>query len=50
MSLQLTCACGWETTGTEDEVVMAAIQHGRTLHNMVVTREQALAMAQPSND
>jgi predicted small metal-binding protein len=50
MSLQLTCACGWETIGTEDEGVMAAIKHGRTLHNMEVTREQALAMAQPSND
>lgn len=50
MNLQLTCACGWETTGNEDEVVTAAIQHGRSLHNMEVTREQALAMAQPSKD
>jgi predicted small metal-binding protein len=50
MTLQLTCACGWETTGDEDEVVAATIEHGLTLHNMAVTREQALSMAQPSKD
>lgn len=50
MNMLLTCACGWETIGNEDEVVTAAIEHGRTLHNMDVTREQALSMAQPSKD
>lgn len=44
-SLTIRCACGWETTGTEDEVVVETQQHGRELHNMDVTREQALAMA-----
>lgn len=39
------CTCGWETTGSEDEVVAATIDHGQTLHNMTATREQVLAMA-----
>jgi predicted small metal-binding protein len=41
---RLRCACGWETTGTEDELVEAATQHGRQLHNMIPTRAQVLAM------
>ena len=37
------CACGWEITGTEDQVVDATIDHGRRIHNMEATREQVLA-------
>jgi predicted small metal-binding protein len=37
------CACGWEITGTQDEVVEATIEHGRRLHNMEATREQVVA-------
>ena len=37
------CACGWEITGSEDEVVDATIDHGRRIHNMAATREQVLA-------
>ena len=37
------CACGWEITGSEDEVVAATIDHGRRLHNMEATREQVVA-------
>ena len=43
---KLTCACGWETSGDEDDVVAATQSHGRDLHNMDLTREQALAMAE----
>lgn len=43
--LTLTCACGWEVSGTEDEVVAAAQDHGRTMHNMETSREQVLALA-----
>lgn len=43
--LTISCACGWTTTGTEDAVVEATQEHGRQLHNMDVSREQALAMA-----
>lgn len=44
--MKLTCACGWETEGNEDAVVLAAQEHGRRFHNMEVTREEALAMAE----
>ena len=37
------CACGWEVTGSEDEVVDATIEHGRRIHNMEATREQVVA-------
>jgi len=37
------CACGWEVTGTEEEVVAATIDHGRRIHNMVATPEQVIA-------
>ena len=37
------CACGWEVTGSEDEVVDATIDHGRRIHNMEATREQVVA-------
>ncbi len=42
--LMLRCACGWETTGTEDQLVEATQEHGRRMHNMLPTREQVLAM------
>jgi predicted small metal-binding protein len=45
---RLRCACGWETVGTEDEVVEAAREHGRRMHNMEPTREQVLAMLLPA--
>jgi predicted small metal-binding protein len=44
-TLLVRCACGWETTGTEDAVVAATQEHGRRLHNMQATREDVLAMA-----
>ena len=43
--VRIRCECGWETSGTEDEVVTATKQHGKSLHNMDPTREQVLAMA-----
>lgn len=48
MQYELTCACGWTTSGDEDQIVEAAQDHGRKLHNMEVTREQAMAMAAPA--
>lgn len=44
---KLTCQCGWETTGDEDQIVERAQQHGRDLHNMDVSHDQAMAMASP---
>ena len=37
------CACGWEFTGTLDDVVDATIDHGRRIHNMEATRERVVA-------
>lgn len=42
--MRLRCACGWETTGTEEDVIAAAEEHGRRVHNMQPTREEVLAM------
>ncbi len=43
-SLRLRCACGWETTGSENDVVAAANEHGERVHNMRPTRDEVLAM------
>jgi predicted small metal-binding protein len=48
--LTVRCLCGWETTGTEDEVVSATGDHGRLLHNMDATRDEILAMATRGSD
>ena len=47
MEKEIVCDCGWRARGTEDELVAAAQEHGRTAHDMVPTREQALATAKP---
>ena len=44
---KLRCACGWEVSGPEDEVVAAVIEHGEKLHNMQATREEVLARLEP---
>jgi predicted small metal-binding protein len=44
---RLRCACGWETTGTLDELVVAASEHGRRVHNMTPTRDEVEAMLLP---
>ena len=49
-TLGLRCACGWEVRGTEDEVVEAALEHGRRIHNMSATRDEVLAMATDASD
>jgi predicted small metal-binding protein len=41
---RLRCACGWEASGSEDEVVAAATEHGERVHNMRPTRAEVLAM------
>ena len=44
--LRTRCVCGWESTGSEDEVVAATLDHGRKVHNMGGTREDVLARAE----
>lgn len=43
--ITVRCVCGWETTGLEDDVIVATTEHGRRLHNMTPTRNEVLAMA-----
>ena len=43
--ITVRCVCGWETTGTETDVVAATAEHGRRLHNMTPTHDEVLAMA-----
>jgi predicted small metal-binding protein len=43
-SLRVRCACGWEATGNEEELIRATEEHGRRVHNMLPTREEILAM------
>lgn len=43
-ALLLRCACGWETTGSEEELIRLTEEHGRRVHNMVPTRDEILAM------
>jgi predicted small metal-binding protein len=43
--ITVRCACGWETTGPEEDVVVATIEHGHRLHNMTASRDEVLAMA-----
>ena len=44
----IQCDCGYVARGeTDDELVADAQRHAREVHDMDLTREQALAMAQP---
>ena len=46
--LVVSCECGFEVRGTEDEIVPALQKHAGESHNMKVTREQVLARAEPA--
>jgi predicted small metal-binding protein len=46
--MRVRCACGWEATGSEDELIAAATDHGARRHNMTPTRKEVLAMIVPS--
>jgi predicted small metal-binding protein len=42
---EVTCMCGWQCRGTEDEVVAQVQQHGREAHGTEATRDEILALA-----
>lgn len=49
MNKVINCPCGYIVRGaTDDELVANAQQHAKSVHGMELTREQALAMAQPA--
>jgi hypothetical protein len=43
--ITVRCVCGWETSGPEQVVIEATVDHGRRMHNMTPTRDEVLAMA-----
>lgn len=46
---QVACDCGKTIRQTDDEALVAAVQeHARTVHNMDLSREQVLSMAEPA--
>lgn len=49
-TLRTRCVCGWETTGPEDDVVAATLDHGLRVHNMGGTREDVLQRAERVDD
>jgi predicted small metal-binding protein len=49
-TITVRCACGWEMTGPQQDVVVATTEHGRRLHNMTATRDEVLAMAAATSD
>ena len=49
MAKVVTCPCGEKSTGeNDDELVKLVQEHGKTVHQQDVSRDDALAMAQPA--
>ena len=48
MAKIMQCDCGYVVRGETDNELVANVQkHAREVHDMEITREQILAMAQP---
>jgi len=47
MAKVMLCDCGQVVRGGTDELVANVQKHAREVHDMEITREQVLAMAQP---
>jgi Protein of unknown function (DUF1059) len=50
MLKRIVCDCGWSATGSDDELIAAAQQHGRDAHDLVPTPAQVLAAAAPIDE
>ena len=49
MQKMIQCPCGFVIKAENDDAVVAqAQQHAKEVHNMDLSREQALAMAKPA--
>ena len=42
---EVTCLCGWQCRGTEEEVIAQVQAHGLEVHGVAATREEILALA-----
>lgn len=50
MTKVIKCDCGFVVRGdTDDELVQAARRHAKDFHDMDLTAEQVLAMAEPAD-
>ena len=50
MNKVIKCDCGFVVRGgTDDEIVDAASRHAKEVHDMELTAEQILAMAEPAS-
>jgi predicted small metal-binding protein len=47
--LVVKCDCGWEARGPEKELVRKIQEHARKVHDLEVSREQALAQTRPAS-
>ena len=47
MLLEVTCLCGWQARGTEDEVVDQLTRHAWEDHQVHKTRQEILDNATP---
>lgn len=48
MAKVINCDCGFTVRGeTDDELIANAQRHATEVHNLEITREQVLAMAEP---
>lgn len=46
---QVSCDCGKTIRGNSDDELVAAVQrHAQEVHNMQMSREQVLSMAEPA--
>jgi predicted small metal-binding protein len=46
---KVTCDCGKTMREADDEALIATVQkHAKDVHNMTLTKEQVLAMAEPA--
>ena len=45
--LLVRCACGWETVGSEAEVIPKTQDHRQRIHDMDTSRDEVLAMSSP---
>ncbi|WP_020524058.1 DUF1059 domain-containing protein [Catelliglobosispora koreensis] len=43
----ITCDCGFEAVGTEDDLVVIIQAHERDTHGLEISREEVLALASP---
>ena len=47
MQYEVTCECGWSAKGTQEELVPQIQKHGKEVHGMDVTPDQAIAQLKP---